>query len=452
MKIATAEYKTESQKAFGAKPIKLALISYDSNTFSAAETTIIVEGITFNPWIESISAIRYSLDEFPGLGKASDCEIKLVRNSSTDNLLTGKSRGKRLLLYQWFEGLLYADRITIADLILDEISEIMESTFVARYIAPESKLTLQLPTASFDKTVYPELLDENIGSPAPFIFGDFSKLNDDQNKEYIQANRPDRVPVPIFWSSLTNRELLAHRGPDASFPFGTREVMQWIEPWRTYALCRYSDTTNKLWATSSANKTSPTRVETLVTFNDYATGGTANGQGRYVCLLPDQKDVSNSVTDYQKAIDTDSTTVATIGAGQTLGLLLSRKEKVGEMPNAFRYHKICFDVRTVSAGGLLNVWDGRRTTEGLAWSDGTWATGINTTGFKEISVTVIDSQKGDFENYFIRLINTGTASVTVDGVYVKFAYVDTIFRTSASIYQIIYTPGIGRGEWGRATL
>jgi len=258
LKTVTSAYLGECRKRFGARPIILVKAFYNATSSILISDQYVVVGTdTYNPWLKTIDSIRFSLPELPGLGKLGECSLELVRNATTDNFLTANPKGQKVQIWQWFTGLIDADKLSLATFIIDEVLDVSQSNFTLVCISTEEKLKTKIPSLDLNKTDFPWMPDENIGTPRPIIFGDFSYKKSNGNlwegssqatlnrqQEYVQCKKPRLVPSPIFWTDIrlgigtTNKKkFLAHESAnplaiavdDPISGLGGQEVMRYIQ-------------------------------------------------------------------------------------------------------------------------------------------------------------------------------------------------------------------------------
>ncbi len=424
MKTATANFKSKANLPQGIQEVILAKIFYGTFSFFLCSTRKVTIGTDiYKPYVEEFGTISYGVNEAPGLGSQSTCEIILKRKifaetgggteNTAENLLTQKSKGKQVLLWQFFDDTISpilgdSDKLPLAIFIIDEVLEIKGGQLKLRCISPELKIDFETPKLKLEKTTFPNLLEDNLGLTRPIVFGNFTHPYALDEKEYISCSRPVYVPIPIYLTDIYDFIFLVHEAPDAidiTFEGAVNlELFEWFPEWNLYAFCRRVDSTNKVWAIS--NSTGRTSIDMNALYNI-----TNVGRSRYLRILPAEAHYNNQATEWKNAIDLDETTKASIPASTNLMVTYDEKSALSECVKLA--WKICFYVSAVS--GTIDVYDG--IIGGAENLRGTF----NTTGFKEISSATLSGTAID-QGYYLK-ISTGVGeSCTINGLHIKLEF------------------------------
>lgn len=422
MKTATANFKTETNKPHGTSPVILAKIFYGTSSFFLCSTKKVTIGIdTYKPYIVSFGSINYGVPEGPGLGIRASCEIILNRKifaesgggteNVSENLLTQKSKGKKVQLWQFFEGLVDADKLPIANFIINDVNEIEGQLLKLDCVAPEFLLEKEIPKLKFNKIDFPDLFDVDINFPRPIRFGNLRYPSGISNtKEYIFFNRPLVSPAPAYLTDIVNFKFVFHETADASsiaFPEHS-EFLEWFSQWNTYASCRNITYSAKVWTHSVSGGRNIIDMDALLNI-------TPNGRYRTARIMPSEAHFNNTASQWKNAIDLDDNTICVIGAGENLMVFFDQKSALSE--TTLISATISFNVTAIGATPTMTVYDG--TIGGTENSRGTFTT----TGFKEISTPTL-TEVGFPVGYYLKIAVPAGAgnSCSVDGLHIRLVF------------------------------
>ncbi len=433
MKTATANFKSKANLPQGTQSVILAKIFYGTSSFFLCSTRKVTIGTDiYKPYVEEFGTISYAVNEAPGLGSQSTCEIILKRKifaesgggteNTAENLLTQKSKGKQILLWQFFDDTLSpvlgdSDKLPLGIFIIDEVLEIKGGKLKLRCISPEVKIDLETPKLKLEKTTFPNLLEDNLGLTRPIVFGNFPfpfnttpvGMNE---KEYIACQRPIHVPIPIYLTDIYDFIFLVHEAPDAidltSESGENLELFEWFPEWNLYAFCRRIDGNNKVWAAS--NSSGRTSIDMNALYNI-----TNHGRLRYLRILPAEPHYNNGATEWKNAIDLDETTKASIPASTNLMVTFDEKSALSECIKVA--WKICFYVSAVNLGGGANI----DVSDGIIGGAENIRGNFGTTGFKEISsATLTDTAIS--QGYYLKIAVGAGQSCTINGLHIKLEF------------------------------
>jgi len=350
----------------------------------------------YKPYILSYGEIGYGVTEAPGLGSQPSGELILNRKifvdgggteNAIDNLLTQKSKGKKVQLWQFFDDtispvLTDTHKLPLATFIIDEVSDIEGASLKLNCISPEILLGQEVPKLKFNKTTFPNLLEDNIGIIIPILFGNNKyTLSLDAKKEYLSCNQPINPPTPAYLTDIYDFKFVVHEAanPTPITPNTNLAFFEWFSEWNVYAFC-IKDALQG-FAPDYGYIVSASGGRIIVDMNALY-GVSFTGKHRLVRIMPSepvlagQTDI-NTATDWKKAIDLDDTTVCTISANTNLIVMFDEKNALSECSTYL--HEIAFNITAVT--GTIRVIDG--IVGGSATEQGTFST----IGFKEIEAT-----------------------------------------------------------------
>ena len=258
----------------------------------------------YKSYVESFGEISFAVSEAPGLGQQSSCDIILKRKifaetgggteNVVENLLTQKSKGKQVLLWQFFDDgvtpvLDDSDKLPLGIFIIDDVFEIEGARIQVHCVSPELKIELETPKLKFNKTDFPNLLESNLNLARPILLGSFeypfreAVLPNMPEREYLFCNRPFQPLMPAYLTDIYDFKFLVHEATDALDISNAWELQffEWLSEWNILAFCNRLNIENESFAIS--NSSGQTIVDMNALFNV-----TDTGRERYVRIMPSE--------------------------------------------------------------------------------------------------------------------------------------------------------------------
>jgi hypothetical protein len=339
MKTWTANFTTKVEKEQGEQPCFLVHINYGTSShlyLTNADQQISLGGNTYYPFIKSFGSLSFEMPEEDVIGTVANLDIEIMRNTTTDVLLNNLVKNRLVEVWQYFIGLVDADKLALVSLIIENIVDATQSQFTLKLKAKE--LELDVPSSRFTTTDYPNLPQENVDLGIPITLGNVSTgfiFGSDTIIRKIYKCYKNRSVKGIF-SDKGDFKFLGHKLASHNVQGVTDlDAFKFESCFKRYVFLEAD-------GTITANKC----YDFLTTGNTgiidlHPEDDTYPGNRRKVFFLIDKAGkwwggLVNDVADYYKAGDLDLTTYCTINHGDDLigsflpldGLLIKQANKV----------------------------------------------------------------------------------------------------------------------------
>ena len=410
MKTWTVDFTTKVEKEQGEQPCKLVHINYGSSShlyLTDADQAISLGGNTYYPYIRHIDAISFDMPEEDTISSVANVDIEIMRNATTDVLLSNYTKNRTVEIYQYFIGLVDADKLALATMIVENIDEATQETFVLKLKAKEVLLK-EIPVNKFNETDFPNIVTDNLNLGIPIVFGKLESSDPVSNRLGTYRRRA----VPCFCTDKYERQFLLHKlgsygiGGEATNKIATKFMPQW----NVYTFLVADSSNNKCYDFYDSGGVA--RVDLHTDFTTY------QGNRRRLKLMPTMEGNGNTTTDWKDCVDFSNNTSARLLTGGILKLTFPAMG--GFIANADVVSiSITFDIVTLAGSSpLLHIFYG--VEGGSEWSAGADET---TTGIKTKTPSNWNFDNNTLEDCYIKF----TPGLTTDYVDIRDVYIDVVF-------------------------
>lgn len=440
MKSATAAFLdrirgASGERIAGESPLFLAQISLAyplSGTILISTERIKIGANLYNPWVTQFGSIRFGLDEDSYLSAPNNLEITLIRNSDTEKLLNYYQKTHKIVLKQWFKSLTSeSDALPLGTFVVDEVTDIQQSSFRLVCVSDESKLITGLPQEKLNKTDYPVLLNENEGTHRPLVLGRMYPQNAGSDYAYINAHLQDCSPA--FCVDTENFKYLIHRHKNADAKaVNSYYAFQYLSSQKLFAELSYFSVYHN-----------PTTKEWQIDIAD--PGSVTLGDKRSVRIMP-KRPYGDNTADYpERAFDLDRSTTTQLGLNDLLSLRCDRIENLAKYkpawnPGWYWRARLAFTIDYIE--GTVQA-----SLNGILMGDYT------TAGYKESGV-LVESNAPDLDSavFVIWIRQTAGSGSFIDGVHLIIDFWDDMGievdykmkRVPSSNFDLLFRRGFER--------
>jgi len=412
MKTWTSAFQTKVEKLQGEQPCRLVDINYGTSShlyLTDADQTLVVGGNSYYPYIFNRISVGVEIDESEPISSVANLDLILMRNATTDVLLSNHTRSHDVVVSNFFIGLADADKCKICSLKIEAIVDVTQSQFTLKLKQLEIQLK-NLPIDRFDRTSFPQLLkgDENEGMP--IILGDVETgVGVTVRKSYrCRKNSSNKG----FCTDVSDNKFLVHNKLGSTSE-GQGYAYKFESRWNLFAFLE----ADGIGQADGNNVYSVDLSVGRVSVNLNLSDATYPGVRRKIFILPEIVGRNNTATNWKNAIAEDTSVYCEVIAGGILELNFADLDSF--LKNAdcvMRY--ACFYVSAIEDGATATFYIGRYG--GTETNLGT----ATTTGEKNFSVTAyMDLDTYKLNDYYLKVTAT-TGYVRIQDVMLEVVYKD----------------------------
>jgi len=419
MKTWTANFTTKVENQEGEQPCKLVTIGYGllgyTLKLSNSDKDIVLGSDIYKPYILNIDPISKGIPIEEHIATVNNGSLRIMRNSTTDILLTNIIKNHELKIWQFFDGLVDADKLSLGTFMVNAISEVTQGYIEISFENRETEL-LDIPKDRFNLTDFPNCLEANIGQGVPFILGDITDvIYPSGSPPYIMNYHLSRRPsvVACFNSDKSERKFLAHKLTSDGVQTQTIAYVFKIEG-DYYAILEADASKNKNFSQDLTGN----KLEIAV--NDKQ-GATYPGDLRVVRIMATLKGQLNQSSDWKDATDLDTNTTATVNNSNRLELTFQQPGFLPTDNSDFTVMNAGFYISSVGSGATLSFYIGRY--------GGPAATLLGTTGLATQSEgydisALLDLETYQLTDYYLKIESNSANDSQVDAMYFYLIYKD----------------------------
>ena len=447
MKTWTANFTTKVEKQEGEQPCFLVTIEYGLLGYTLkltnADKNIILGSDTYKPYIINIDPISKEIPIEEYIATINNGSLRIMRNSDTDILLTNIIKNHEFKIWQFFDGLVDADKLSLGTFMVNSITGVTQSYIEITFKNRETEL-VDLPKDRFNLTDYPNCLEANIGQGVPFILGDITDvIYPSGSPPYIMPYHLHKRPsvVACFNSNRAERKFLAHKL--------SNDAVQSQEPTYVYKLEGDHYARLELGAGIPNYSWDLTGNKLEIIVNDAGTGGsTTYGDRRAVRIMATMKGQLNQSLDWQDATDLDTNTTATVNNSHRLELTFQQPNFLPSKNSDYFIRRAGFYISSVGSGATLSFYIGRYG--GSPTLLGTTGAGGYDESF-DISA-VLDLETYKLTDYYLKIESNSANDSQVDALYLYLIYEDGMDIEESTEVQTIGITKINRRRSGSSRL
>ncbi|MFZ5559290.1 MAG: hypothetical protein ACOZAL_00630 [Patescibacteria group bacterium] len=443
MKSLPTSFQDKILSLYGTEPVVLADVTYNTSDHLKIGTRKIISvvGGTFEPYLANVFNYACGLTESDSVNFITSMTLQILRNATTDSLLTAQILKKPVEIFFTFLDLGWVSRLEFAQLLIDSISDITPTTFNLNLSADEISRD-PIPAEVLSKTDYPYIMDSNVGLPVPFFLGNCQIGGGSDGTAYLLHYKGIFAPslcIDLRRTTSYGVKFLAYQHWAQPVQSQTIRAFIYISAWKIFAEMLKNDGTANFTQSIADNK--------LVITLDLAGLDTYWGDFCVPRILPDRIIYYTVCETALNAIDLDSSTVATLDATNT-NIIAGFSDRYSGEKTFQRHIKlstidydllVCMNI-TENISGVIEAF--ASADRGSSWTSlGTY----NGTGYKEFgfnNASIVPDY--DLTNIQIKIVrNSGT--VKIDGLHIRFM----LQKEDMGVYPPGYLP-FPLGYWSQS--